>query len=117
MTESPERSLRPGVLRESRLEAMDIFRGLSIVEVVCRHLLLIVLNRTLHFAVPIFPCMTADDFTQAAVMQPFNARRFHRGGFKKSLMPHVIWTLLYGEKIHAVGGDLLDWERWLFWLQ
>ncbi|WP_034340001.1 acyltransferase [Deinococcus misasensis] len=125
---------KPARVKPTRIQAIDIFRGLSILEVVSHHVLgfsiryavqgsdlhawLIFLNRSLHFAVPAFLFMTAVVFTQAAVLKPFNVKRFYWGRFKKSLMPYVIWTLLYGTyKIAVFGGDFLDWEKWLFWLQ
>lgn len=121
-------------VKPTRIQAIDIFRGLSILEVVMHHVLgfsirfaelgshlhafLVFLNRTLHFAVPAFLFMTAVVFTQAAVLKPFNVKRFYWGRFKKSFMPYLIWTLIYGAyKIGIYGGDWLDWQKWLFWLQ
>ncbi|MBB6099481.1 peptidoglycan/LPS O-acetylase OafA/YrhL [Deinobacterium chartae] len=127
-----------GAAAQGRLGAIDIFRGLAILEVVTHHMLgmglrqvdpdstlhflMAVLNRALHFAVPAFLFMTAVVLTRSALRKPggFRTGAFYWGRVQKSLRPYVVWTALYAVfKVVALGSPvapLLDPDRWAFWL-
>ncbi|PYE54412.1 acyltransferase [Deinococcus yavapaiensis] len=122
--------------QKSRIEAINIFRGLAILEVVMHHttgmalrfvdpgglahFLLAVVNRILHFAVPGFLFMTAVVLTRSALKR-FEPKSYYWGRVKKSLMPYLIWTVLY--VLFRVWteqdprGVLQQPERWQVWLQ
>lgn len=120
----------------NRLAAVDLFRGFAIIEVVVHHVSSYamrqvppdsaalfwtsVANRTLHFAVPGFLFMTALVFTRASLERPFRAGRFYRGRIRKTLVPYVAWTVMYGLFVVATTprtletlGDPALWWRWL----
>jgi peptidoglycan/LPS O-acetylase OafA/YrhL len=120
----------------ARIAAINVFRGLAILEVVLHHtsgialrattegsltyLLLAVVNRTLHFAVPAFLFMTAVVLTRSALRE-MKLGKYYWGRVRKSLVPYVLWTVLYALFKVATGANppevLLNPERWIFWLQ
>ena len=135
------RTTTPSSRRQTRVEtgrltAIDTFRGLAILEVVLHHVTgmslrhaeagsdlhvaLALLNRTLHFAVPAFLFMTAVVLTRSALNR-FSWGSYYRTRALKSLLPYVLWTVLY--VIFKVvtnqnpSGVLTDPERWQLWLQ
>lgn len=119
-----------------RVTAVDVFRGLAITEVVLHHVssfglrqttpgsllhsALEVINRTLHFAVPGFLFLSAAVLTRSllksGVTPRYFWRRLSRGGW-----PYLLWSLLYGVFMVAVGNRdaaaLSDPGRWQFFLQ
>ena len=133
---SPAQSPPSRASDTGRLAAINIFRGLAILEVVLHHvsglaleraaagsnlhLLLAALNRTLHFAVPAFLFMTAAVLTRSA-LRSFAPGRYYWNRVKKSLLPYVLWTAIYAVFKVLTGQNepevLLSGERWLFWLQ
>jgi len=118
-----------------RLTAIDTFRGLTILEVVGHHTTgmalryaeagtlaheaLLVINRTLHFAVPAFVFLSAVVLTRSLLkrFEPgrYFWRRLTRGGW-----PYLLWTALYALWYVWTGQrtpeTLTDPERWQYWL-
>ncbi|ACO45991.1 putative acyltransferase [Deinococcus deserti VCD115] len=118
-----------------RLSAIDVFRGLTILEVVGHHAsgmalrhatpgslthdALTILNRSLHFAVPAFVFLSCVVLTNS-LLRRFNPgqyywRRLTRGGW-----PYLLWSVLYilwyvwtGQRDAA---SLEDPQRWWTWL-
>ncbi|MBZ9712239.1 acyltransferase family protein [Deinococcus multiflagellatus] len=112
-----------------------MFRGLTILEVVghhttgvalrsldpasTAHLLVLVLNRTLHFAVPAFVFLSAVVLTRSLLkrFEPgrYFWRRLTRGGW-----PYLLWSALYIVWYVWTGqreaSTLTDPERWRDWL-
>lgn len=121
---------------KARIEAINIFRGLAILEVVLHHttgmalrqldpastlhFVLAIVNRTLHFAVPGFLFMTAVVLTRS-VLREFEPKAYYWGRVKKSLMPYLVWTVLYVLFRVATSQDppsaLIDPSRWQTWVQ
>ncbi|EYB66640.1 acyltransferase [Deinococcus phoenicis] len=118
-----------------RLTAIDTFRGLTILEVVGHHAtgmglrhatvgstthdLLLILNRTLHFAVPAFVFLSALVLTRS-LLRRFDPgryfwRRLTRGGW-----PYLLWSALYALWYVWTGQrapeTLMDPDRWRDWL-
>ncbi|MEF2277900.1 acyltransferase [Deinococcus sp. YIM 134068] len=118
-----------------RLTAIDTFRGLTILEVVGHHAtgmalrhaevgstthdLLLILNRTLHFAVPAFVFLSAVVLTRSLLrhFEPgrYFWRRLTRGGW-----PYLLWSALYALWYVWTGQrapeTLTDPDRWHDWL-
>lgn len=116
--------------------ALEIFRGISILEVVSHHisgfarlnapadslsnLFYSVANRSLHFAVPAFLFAMAVVLTRSVVTGKRSWSTFYRRRAAQTLMPYLVWTALYG--IYRVimgrmeGAGLLEPERWFTWL-
>lgn len=120
-----------------RLTAIDTFRGLTILEVVGHHTTgmalryaeagtlthdtLLVVNRTLHFAVPAFVFLSAVVLTRSLLkrFEPgrYLWRRLTRGGW-----PYLLWTALYalwyvwtGQRAPETLTDPARWEYWLLY--
>lgn len=118
-----------------RLTAIDTFRGLTILEVVGHHAtgmalrhatvgstthdLLLILNRTLHFAVPAFVFLSVVVLTRS-LLKGFRPgryfwRRLTRGGW-----PYLLWSALYALWYVWTGQrapeTLTDPDRWRDWL-
>ncbi|MBZ9753399.1 acyltransferase [Deinococcus sp. HMF7604] len=119
----------------TRLSAIDLFRGLTILEVVghhtsgvalrwfqpdtTAHLAALLVNRTLHFAVPAFVFLSAVVLTRS-LLKKFEPgryfwRRLTRGGW-----PYLLWSALYIAWYVWTGqrapDTLTDWDRWRDWL-
>ncbi|ADV66865.1 acyltransferase [Deinococcus maricopensis] len=121
----------------ARLNTIDIFRGLTILEVIGHHVsgmalrhvtpgsttheLLTVLNRTLHFAVPAFVFLSAVVLTRSLLkrFEParYFPRRLVRGGW-----PYLLWSALYAAwyvwlelRPEATLSDPKRWETWLLY--
>ncbi|MCS6919313.1 MAG: acyltransferase [Fimbriimonadales bacterium] len=112
---------------------MEIFRGLAILEVVFHHasgrflgildkegmawLVLAILNRTLHYAVPAFLMMTAFALT-LSLLRDFNLKRYTTNRALRALLPYLFWSGLYLLYRLYVSNTPPDWSRWadyLFW--
>ena len=92
------------------LTAIDLFRGLTILEVVTHHTtgmafryttpgtleheVLSVLNRTLHFAVPAFMFLSATLLT-ASLLKRFDARTYFTRRVVRGGWPYLLWSVLY----------------------
>ncbi|MCS6776156.1 MAG: acyltransferase [Chloroherpetonaceae bacterium] len=93
--------------------AFDILKGISILEVICHHLLsysarryavpgsiewwtMMLANRVLHFAVPAFLLATALLLARSAAtrVQP-DWKRFYWRRAERTLWPYLVWTLIY----------------------
>ena len=118
-----------------RLTAIDTFRGLTILEVVGHHAtgmglrnadvgstthdLLLVLNRTLHFAVPAFVFLSALVLTRS-LLRSFDVRRYFWRRLTRGGWPYLLWTALYAWWYVRTGQrapeTLTDLERWRDWL-
>ncbi len=116
-----------------RFPWVEIFRGLAILEVVFHHasgrflsmldregvawLILAILNRTLHYAVPAFLMMTA--FVLAlSLLREFRPTRYFGNRALRALLPYLLWSGLYLIYRFYAFGALPDWSRWadyLFW--
>jgi peptidoglycan/LPS O-acetylase OafA/YrhL len=125
------------VVPKARLGAIDLFRGLAILEVVLHHVtsyamrqlpgdsvalfLVQILNRTMHFAVPGFLLMTALVFTRSAMRGPLDLKRYYSGRTIKTLLPYLAWTFLYGIFRYTLKSlpleSLLDPEQWWLWIR
>jgi peptidoglycan/LPS O-acetylase OafA/YrhL len=126
--------------KPTRLESLDLFRGVAILAVVGIHvsghalkikgmqdwmiLCLEVLNRSLQFAVPSFLFMTALVFTfqyqNKPLSKPLELKTFYSRRLRTVLQPYVLWTLFYGVFSAATSSltlyNLLEWKRWWTWL-
>ncbi|MFC4425433.1 acyltransferase [Deinococcus navajonensis] len=119
----------------ARLSTVDVFRGLTILEVVGHHAsgmalrhatpgsgtheALLVLNRTLHFAVPAFVFLSCLVLTRSLLKrfepQRYYWRRLTRGGW-----PYLLWSVLYalwyvwsGQRVPESLSDPARWWTWL----
>lgn len=119
-----------------RIEAIDIFKGLAILEVVIHHVFgmslryidsesflynfMAILNRFFHFAVPAFLFMTAAVLSKNYQPQSFSPTKFYIKRIFKSLLPYLIWSVIYAIfKIFTTQQDinlLYDIKQWSFWL-
>jgi len=118
-----------------RVAAVDVFRGLAIIEVVVHHVSgmalrhvgsdtaasfwLLGVNRTLHFAVPAFLFMSALILTRAALAN-FEPGAYYKKRLLKSARPYLVWTVLFVLFRVATEQDppsvLTQPERWFVWL-
>ncbi|HEX2864503.1 MAG TPA: acyltransferase family protein [Deinococcales bacterium] len=97
--------------RPARLGAIDLFKGLAILEVLTHHVsanalsrldpgslaffLVALGNRALHFAVPAFLFMTALVFMRSAMRPTWSVRDFYWSRVVKSLVPYLLWSGFY----------------------
>ena len=118
-----------------RLSAVDVFRGLTITEVVGHHTsgmalryatlgtpeheFLSILNRSLHFAVPAFVFLSVAILTNS-LLKRFDARRYFWRRLTRGLWPYLLWSALYvlwsvwtGQRPPEV---LTDPGKWSFYL-
>ena len=119
------------------LTAIDLFRGLTILEVVIHHTtgmglryttpgtlehdLLVLLNRTLHFAVPAFMFLSATLLT-ASLLKRFDARTYFTRRVVRGGWPYLLWSVLYGlwyvwtqQRPPEVLSDPAKWEFYLLY--
>lgn len=123
------------VSQTSALTAIDLFRGLTILEVVLHHTtgmalryvtpdsflfsLLAIVNRTLHFAVPAFVFLSSVLLTNSLLKRfqlgNYVSRRVVRGAW-----PYLLWSVLYvlwavwlGNRPPEVLTDPAKWEFYL----
>ncbi|MFC6800734.1 acyltransferase family protein [Deinococcus caeni] len=89
---------------------IDVFRGLTITEVVLHHTTgmalryltpgtlshdaVTVLNRTLHFAVPAFVFLSAVVLTRS-LLRRFEPRRYFWRRLTRGGWPYLLWSALY----------------------
>jgi peptidoglycan/LPS O-acetylase OafA/YrhL len=117
------------------LTAIDAFRGLTILEVVGHHTTgmalryaeagslaqdtLLVLNRTLHFAVPAFMFLSAVVLTRS-LLRSFTPKRYFWRRLTRVGWPYLLWSALYALWYVWTGQrapeTLTSPERWSFWL-
>ena len=120
---------------QTALTPVDYFRGLAILEVVLHHasgaargyapdgsaalIVLTVLNRVLHFAVPGFLFLSAAVLTRSLLSRPHYGRYFWRR-VVRGAWPYLLWTVLYliwsawlGDRPWA---ELLRPDKWQVWL-
>ncbi|PNY82512.1 acyltransferase [Deinococcus koreensis] len=115
--------------------AIDMFRGLTILEVVGHHAsglalryaqpgtlgheALLILNRTLHFAVPAFVFLSAVVLTRS-LLKHFEPRRYFVRRLTRGGWPYLLWSVLYALWYVWTGQrgaeTLSDPERWRDWL-
>ncbi|MCP2013648.1 peptidoglycan/LPS O-acetylase OafA/YrhL [Deinococcus sp. HSC-46F16] len=127
--------LEQGATAAPRLTAVDTFRGLTIMEVVAHHTsgmalrhaeagslaheLLLILNRTLHFAVPAFVFLSAVVLTRS-LLKKFDLRRYFTRRVTRGAWPYVLWSALYAVwyvvTTQRPPETLTDPEQWAFWL-
>jgi peptidoglycan/LPS O-acetylase OafA/YrhL len=128
---------RPPAGATGRDRALDIFRGIAITEVLLHHVaafamrntaagtlshdLLILANRTLHFAVPAFLFIMGLLLTRTMLSGQRSWREFYERRARQTLVPYLIWTLFYVLfRVLVVPQDppsvLLDTDRWRVWL-
>lgn len=97
-------------IKSKRLTAIDVFRGITILEVIIhhssgmalRHLIpdtpaheiVMAINRTLHFAVPGFVFLTSVVLTKS-LMARFSAGRYFWRRLTRGVWPYVFWSGLY----------------------
>ncbi|MDV6374552.1 acyltransferase [Deinococcus arenicola] len=121
--------------KSQKLTAIDLFRGLTILEVVAHHTSGIVLryavpdtlnywvlewiNRTLHFAVPAFVFLSAMVLTRS-LLKDFNPRRYFLRRATRGAWPYLLWSVLYIFWYVATGQrpqeTLSDPAKWSFFL-
>ena len=119
-----------------KLTAIDLFRGITILEVVAHHtsglalryavpdslsfLLLQLINRTLHFAVPAFVFLSAVVLTRS-LLKNFRPGRYFWRRLTRGAWPYLLWSALYMAWYVWTGqrppDTLTDPDKWLFYLQ
>jgi len=123
--------------RTGREPALDIFRGIAIAEVLLHHVsafamrktaagtlshdLLVLANRTLHFAVPAFLFIMGLLLTRTMIGNDRSWREFYGRRARQTLVPYLVWSLFYVLfRVLFVPEDppaiLLDPDRWRNWL-
>ncbi|WP_343760590.1 acyltransferase [Deinococcus depolymerans] len=109
---SPASPAGTGTTRAARtpLTMIDVFRGLTITEVVLHHTTgmtlrhltpgslsheaVMILNRTLHFAVPAFVFLSAVVLTRS-LLRHFEPRRYFWRRLTRGGWPYLLWSALY----------------------
>ncbi|MFC6666194.1 acyltransferase [Deinococcus radiopugnans] len=119
-----------------KLTAIDLFRGITILEVVAHHtsglalryavpdtlsfMLLQLINRTLHFAVPAFVFLSAVVLTRS-LLKNFRPGRYFWRRLTRGAWPYLLWSALYMGWYVWTGqrpaSTLTDPDKWLFYLQ
>lgn len=119
-----------------KLTAIDLFRGITILEVVAHHtsglalryavpdtlsfMLLQLVNRTLHFAVPAFVFLSAVVLTRS-LLKNFRPGRYFWRRLTRGAWPYLLWSALYMGWYVWTGqrpaSTLTDPDKWLFYLQ
>lgn len=119
-----------------KLTAIDLFRGITILEVVAHHTsglalryavpdtlsftLLQLINRTLHFAVPAFVFLSAVVLTRS-LLKNFRPGRYFWRRLTRGAWPYLLWSALYMGWYVWTGqrpaSTLTDPDKWLFYLQ
>lgn len=123
--------------RAGRQPAFDIFKGIAIAEVVVHHVtsfawmnlapttpsqfVYILVNRTLHFAVPAFlflmGVVLAHSLTQE---KQVSWRNFFSRRVQQTLVPYLVWSVFYAVFAFYQGkagaADLSSWATWRHWL-
>ena len=119
-----------------KLTAIDLFRGITILEVVAHHtsglalryavpdtlsfMLLQIINRTLHFAVPAFVFLSAVVLTRS-LLKNFRPGRYFWRRLTRGAWPYLLWSALYIGWYVWTGqrpaSTLTDPDKWLFYLQ
>lgn len=109
---------------EDRRTVFDVLKGIGILEVIAHHSLghagrkfteegsiewwsLRLVNRTLHFAIPLFLLVSAALLTQSLLKRP-DWRRFAQRRVSRTLWPYLLWTgvyLLFRWRVLQVGSD------------
>ncbi|ABF45338.1 acyltransferase 3 [Deinococcus geothermalis DSM 11300] len=120
-----------------RLTAIDTFRGLTILEVVGHHAtgmglrnatvgstthdLLLILNRTLHFAVPAFVFLSVVVLTRS-LLKGFDPKRYFWRRLTRGGWPYLLWSVLYalwyvwtGQRAAETLTDPARWRDWLLY--
>lgn len=120
-----------------RISAIDVFRGLTITEVVGHHTsgmalryatpgtpeyeFLSVLNRSLHFAVPAFVFLSVAILTNS-LLKRFDGPRYFWRRLTRGAWPYVLWSALYvlwsvwtGGRPASVLGDPGQWTFYLLY--
>lgn len=118
-----------------RLTAIDVFRGITILEVVTHHSsgmalrylapdtpaheIVMIINRTLHFAVPAFVFLTSVILTKS-LLAKFSPSRYFVRRLIRGAWPYVLWSALYIAWYvwtnQRPSESLLNWEQWQFYL-
>jgi peptidoglycan/LPS O-acetylase OafA/YrhL len=110
--EAPRTPTAPAVATV-RDRALDILRGIAILEVITHHALsasarkfaedgswqwwvYVLLNRLLHFAVPTFLFVSALVLTKSLLhRQPPSWKRFYKRRAQRTLLPYLLWSFLF----------------------
>lgn len=116
---------------DERFRWVEVFRGLAILEVVFHHtsgrflgtldregfawLVMAVLNRTLHYAVPAFLMMTALVLT-AALLRQFRLGRYAANRALRALLPYLLWSGVYLVYRYYAFCMSPEWSRWMDYL-
>lgn len=84
------------------------------------HMVVAWLNRSQHFVIPGFLFLTAMLIVRSMVKR-FDAGDYFGKRFRYTVIPYVLWTLIFllyqTATLQRPPTDLLDAEKWLFWLQ
>ncbi|CAM4042649.1 acyltransferase [Deinococcus frigens] len=134
----PPSEAEPAVVQgvPHKLTAIDLFRGITILEVVAHHtsglalryavpdtlsfLVLQLINRTLHFAVPAFVFLSAVVLTRS-LLKNFRPGRYFFRRVTRGAWPYLLWSALYIAWYVWTGQrppeTLTDPDKWLFYLQ
>lgn len=127
----------PAVRTPARLTPIDTFRGLTILEVVGHHAsgmalrhaeagsltheALLILNRTLHFAVPAFVFLSAVVLTRS-LLKRFDPARYFWRRLTRGAWPYLLWSGLYigwyvwtGQRTPDTLTDPARWRDWLLY--
>lgn len=121
---------------QSRDPALEIFRGIAILEVVLHHItgaarvnaapwtpsnwLYTYANRTLHFAVPAFLFLMGVLLARSMVGGKRSWRDFYQRRGEQTLVPYLVWSAAYaGFALWQAKIDIaqfLSWQTWAHWL-
>lgn len=133
---SPTAASKP-ISQASTLTAIDLFRGLTILEVVLHHTtgmalryvtrdsmlfsILSIVNRSLHFAVPAFVFLSSVLLTNS-LLKRFNLKTYVTRRVVRGAWPYLLWSVLYvfwsvwlGNRPPEVLTDPAKWEFYLLY--